>query len=159
MKRYPPQIRAEAKSMLVCEGKSAKEIAELYDHEPCVQTILNWAAHKNKEGKNWYDIRDEYEHNKYEALSPKGLAFKILNKINMLLNTDNSKFGVKDADAIAKLRVSLEKLTDKKYQIPMMYEVLTLFVKFLKQHYPEVVNGNFLNAVRHFKNSLKEVLD
>lgn len=155
---YSPEVRAEVKKMFVLEGRSAKYISGYFKGKPSLQTIMNWANDKNKEGKNWFDEREEYELQRYEQISPKGLANKILQKINFLLNKDDSNFSVKDADALAKLRVALERITDRKYQIPMMYEMLTDLTTFLREHYPKLANQELVNAIRHFKNTLKERL-
>lgn len=156
--RYSPEVRAEIKKLFVIEGKSPITIAVIYKEHPTMQSISNWAKVKNREGKTWYDEREDYELYYYETLSPKNLASKIMGKIDSVLSKPDAEFNVKDADALSKLRVSLEKITDRRYQIPMMYELLKDLTAFLREHYPELVDEPFINAVRHFKNTLKERL-
>jgi hypothetical protein len=154
MKPFSPDTIAKIKALYVNEGKSALDISKKCHGQPSSQTISGWVKKYD-----WNKLRDEYLNEKYEELSPQNIAQKILQKIHHLLNQDVKKFTTKDADALAKLRVSMEKLTDKKYQIPMMYEVLTQFIEFLTGNYPQYVNDEFLNVVRHFKNELKSNLE
>lgn len=156
--RYSPAIRAEIKKLFVNDGKSPITISNIYKGNPTMQSISNWANAINKEGKNWKDEREDYEQYYYEQLSPKNLASKIMMKIDSFLSKSNEDFNVKDADALSKLRVSLEKITDKRYQIPMMYQLLQDEIVFLREHYPELSEEPLINAIRHFKNTLKERL-
>ncbi len=155
---YSPDTKAEVKKMFVIEGKGFDNIANHFSNKPTKQTIANWAKKKNSNGSNWFKERDDYTQSQYESLSPKRMATKILKKIHVILDKPDEDFNVKEADALAKLRVALEKITDKRYQIPMMFELLTDLIKFLRKHYPELANEKFINAIRHFKNELKERL-
>jgi hypothetical protein len=158
-KPIDPDIRIECKRMFVLEGKTSKAISEYFDGIPTHQCITRWSHMKNRDGLTWIDERAQYQIDKFEMISPAGLASKILRKINKFMNKSDEDFNVKDADALSKLRVSLEKITDKKYQIPIMFQVLTDLVLFLKKHYPDLNQKVYINAIRHFKNTLSERLN
>lgn len=158
---YPPELMARAKVMFVQEGKSALEIAKLLEG-PSHQTISNWAkkrpavtrSRNAEQCTTWIEEKATFQHNMYANMSPASQAQKILEKINAILGIDGKSFTTKDADALAKLSKLMENITDKKYQVPMMFEILTRLVGFLKTNYATIVNETFLNAVRHFKNDI-----
>lgn len=154
MKPFPPDVKAKIRFLYVDEGKSALDISKKYKGNPSAQTISLWAKQNG-----WNQERTEHTHEEYEKLSPQNLATKILKHIAHILDKKTARFTTKDADALAKLRVAMEKITDKKYQIPMMYELLTNEVDFLNKNYPQFVTEEFLNAIRHFKNELKANLE
>jgi hypothetical protein len=154
VKPFSPDLKAKIRFMYVDEGKSALEISKKFHGNPSAQTIALWAK-KN----GWNNEKNEHEHNEYERLSPQSLANKILQRIAHILNKKVSSFTTRDADALAKLRITMEKITDKKYQIPLMYELLTSLIDFLNMNYPVFITEEFLNAIRHFKNDLKADLE
>jgi transposase len=156
--KYAPQLIAEIKFKFVHEGLSARVISKGYDGKPSIQTIINWSIIINKDGSNWVSERDEFIQKQYEKLSPQSQAGKILERINILLQKPSKSFTTKDADALAKLQKVMEKLIDKNFQLPVMYSMLSDFVVFLKDNYIELLlpELGLLNAVRHFKNNLKD---
>ena len=154
MKPFSPEIKAKIRFLYVDKGLSALEISKKYHGNPSAQTISLWAK-----ANGWNIERTETTQEEYEKLSPQNLANKILQHIAHILDKKKARFTTKDADALAKLRVSMEKITDKKYQIPMMYELLTNEVDFLNKNYPQFITEEFLNAIRHFKNELKSKLE
>jgi transposase len=154
MKPFSPEIKAKIRFLYVDEGKSALAISKKYKGNPSAQTISLWAKING-----WDKERTERTHDEYEKLSPQHLANKILKHIGNILDKKGKSFTTKDADALAKLRVSMEKITDKKYQIPMMYELLTNMIDFLNKNYKQFITDEFLNAIRHFKNELKADLE
>lgn len=164
--RYSAKIKAEIRLLFVQEGKSPAEISRLYDNKPTAQGIINWSKSKPKNGKgqSWIEEREEFEQQMYENLSPQSQADKILKKINVLLSQDNKSFTTKDADALAKLQKVMEKLVDKKFQVPVMFHMLTRLIDFFAKHYSkflkggEITKGEFINAIKHFKNELKDEL-
>lgn len=156
--RYTFKVKNEIHNKFVKDGISAREISRQYEGKPSAQQIMNWAR-KKINGQTWEEERDEYQAHEYETLSPQGQVQKILLRINKLLTEDISRFTTKDADAIAKLQKTMERIVDKKFQIPMMFELLTKLIEFLMKHYAEIVTHDFLNAIRHFKNELRERLE
>ncbi len=159
MSRFSPKQRMEIKLMFVQQGKSALEISKHFGSKPSVQTIINWSKKKNSEGVSWEDEREQFEVEEYESLSPQSQAKKILRKINVVLSKSDRSFTTKDADALSKLQKSMEKLIDKKFQIPTMFKLLTHFLEFLSANYKNLVTAELINATRHFKNVLKEEME
>jgi len=151
-KQYNPHTRVEVRRMFVQECLSAKAIARHFKNRPATNTITNWSQEKDEFGKTWEDERKEYEQQQYELISPKGIAAKILTQIGAILNKHD--FNTKDADSLAKLQASLQKLTDPSYQIPIMYSMLTDFLNFLKASYPGMVNQDIIDVFREFKSHL-----
>jgi len=154
--RYGPKVKAEIHKEFV-EGKPATVISKEFRNKPTAQQILNWAHAKDREtGKNWFDEKRDYELEQYEGLSPQTQAQKILKKIDRLISKSDKSFTTKDADALSKLQKLMEKLIDKKFQLPTMYHLLTRFMEFISLHYKKLLTKELINAIRHFKNSLKE---
>ncbi len=87
-KPYPATIINEIKRLFVQEGKSPREIEKIYDGTPTHQTIENWAKKKNRDGKTWYELRDDWRDDQYMAISPKALAAKILTQVNAEMSSE-----------------------------------------------------------------------
>ena len=155
---YTPEQRAKIKFMFINKAMSALEISKEFNGKPSPQCILNWSRLVNSEGKTWELEREEYEQHQYEKLSPQSQAEKILLRIELMLNKPLKGFTTKDADALSKLQKVMEKLSDKKFQVPTMYYVLTRFGEFLAVNYKDLLKpeSGLTNAIRHFKNVLKE---
>lgn len=159
MKRYDFKTKNEIHNKFVKEGISVRELSRQYNGNPSAQCIIYWSRQRVEGKPTWEEERDEYQANEYEKLSPQNQVQKILMRINKILSQDVSTFTTKDADALAKLQKMMERIVDKKFQIPMMFELLTKEIEFLMRHYSELVTTDFLNAIRHFKNELKEKLE
>lgn len=144
--RYKAETVARAKQMYIVEGMSAKEISKHFHSQPTHQTISNWVG-KYK----WNEERADYEAALYENLAPQQTAQKILNKINALVSKDDRSFTTKDADSLMKLQKSLTSLIDKKYQIPIMFKLLTEFLNYIQKHYQSLVSDDLVQAARDFK--------
>lgn len=153
MKGYKPETIVECKRMFVQEGLSALEISKHFHKMPTAQTILNWAK---KEG--WEEEKKNFRDSQYEKLSPRGIAEKILEKIDRILQIDSKQFTTKDADSLAKLQAALQRITDRKYQLPMLFQLLTDFIEFLKGNYSHLITPDFVKAIREFKEKLKDTM-
>jgi hypothetical protein len=135
------------------KGYSPRKISDEMGGSPHHQTIRQWAKKPNKKtGKDWYDEREELRQKKYESSSPQAITLKILDKINDLLKVEN--FTPKDADALAKLQSSLNKIVDRKFQIPVMFDMLENLVRFARNRHPKVCDDDFIIMIREFKNDL-----
>ena len=155
---YSPEQRAKIKFMFINKAMSALEISKEFNGKPSPQCILNWSRLINSEGRTWELEREEYEQHQYEKLAPQNLAEKILERINVVLSKSSKRFTTKDADALSKLQKVMEKLVNKKFQTPTMFYVLTRFGEFLSVNYKDLLKPELglTNAIRHFKNVLKE---
>jgi hypothetical protein len=145
------------KRMFIEENMSPKSISEEMGGKPAETTLQNWAKKKDRKGKTWFDYRDKYRADSYEQASPEAMARKILDRINVILS--KTDFTTKDADALAKLQKALEKITDPRYQIPVMFDMLTEFTLFMKSDYDHLLNKEMIMAIRHFKNKLRKRLE
>lgn len=146
----------EAKRLYVKRWYTPEEIHNLLG-EPSIATLYRWASDPDSAGVTWKDLRKEEREQRYEETGPKAIAAKIIARIDEILSKET--FDNKDADALAKLQSHLEKVTDARYQIPVMYDVLTDLLIFLKDHYQEQLTPALLSAVRRFKNELRERLE
>lgn len=157
-KRYDAHTYNEAKRLFVEEEKSPREISLAFSGRPSWQTVQKWTHDLDSEGRDWKELREEFRNTNYENISPQQQAKKILEKINEILHNED-KWDVKHADALSKLQKTFEKIVDVKYQIPVMFQLLTDLLKYLKKYYPEFVTEDFLSAIRDFKNYLRGRID
>lgn len=155
-KHFDKEIRLEARRQFVHEEKGPHEIAKHFKQRPSANTIMKWAKEKDAEGKDWYDERRALEQTEYEKISPSSIASKILAQIHQLL--DEPKFSHVHADAIAKLQKNLEKITDARYQVPVMYQLMTDFVNHTRQNFPKLITKEFAEAVRDFRTEIRKKL-
>jgi len=157
---YGPKVRARAKQLYVQEGKAPREIRRILldegiENVPSWQSISNWALKKDREGKNWKDHREDEKVRQYEMVSPENLARKILQKIYDLLGN----YTEKTPDDLAKLTATMKKIVDPKFQIHIMYSMLTDLVKYTKKYYPDLATERYLEMIRDYKNFLRGRLD
>jgi len=155
---YDLKTKAQIK-LLYIQGSSALNISNQFGGAPSPQTITNWANTPDSDGLSWLDQRNSFAQKEYEKLSPQSQAQKILERINLLLQKSPEKFTTKDADALAKLQKVMEKLVDKRYHLPVMFNLLTDFLNFLKINYPLLITPELINSVRHYKNTFIEDSD
>lgn len=153
MKPFSPELKAKVKHLYVNKGLSALAISEKYKGSPSAQTVNLWVK-KDK----WDNLRADFMNDSYEKFAPQNLVLKIYKKIETLLNKPDAEFTVKDADALAKLKSSMEKLVGKKFQIDMMFATLKEMLLFFERYYRSLTTEELLNAVTHFKNSKLETL-
>lgn len=154
MKKYNTTAKNKAKKMYVQEGKSALDISQHFHNQPTAQTIINWVK-KEK----WDSLREDHATSEYEKSSPKNMAAKIIQKMETIVSIDPSQFTPQHADALAKLQSSLAKISDVKYQLPMILQTLTDLIVYIREHYPKVITPEFLRAVKNFKDLLKKKLE
>jgi hypothetical protein len=150
--KFSATVYNEAKRLFIEEELSLHQISARFNGHPSAPAIHKWSKIPDNDGKTWKDYKLAYRDELYNMVSPQAIAVKILDNIQKLLNNEN--FGTKDADALAKLQKSMQKITDPKYQIPVMYSMLTDQMKFFQKHYPQIVNKDLVDAIRHFKNEL-----
>ena len=153
---YDVKTKMEIKKRVV-EGEAFKVIAKDYNNKPTPQQISNWANKKDpKTGLTWLDEAYEYETDQYESLSGKNQANKIMKKIDRIISKSDKSFTTKDADALAKLQRLMERVIDRKFQLPTMLYFAKRRLEFLKAHYKELVSEELINAERHFSKEMQE---
>jgi len=148
---YGPDIRAEARRLIVWHGYTADEASEhLGDDGPAASTIDNWARTQvNEEGETWYEQRESVAEERVTATRPEQMARDVLAKIQELLTQPG--FDANRADQLSKLSKHLRHFVDPRYHVSMTFQVLTRFLAFLKEHYPEATGPELVRAVRDFK--------
>lgn len=146
---------AEAKRLLVFEGKTPREVSEELGGSPSASTVWRWAKHVDADGKSWLDLQREHRDEQYRANSPARIAADVQDLIEQL-RADRGLDPVKKADALAKLTASLTKLTRPEHQLPAMYHMLEELVKHVRRHYPALFSKELLEMVRDFKNVLRQ---
>ncbi len=158
LQTYPASTRNEAKHLFVEKEMTFKAICAYFGGKPAHQTISNWSHAKDKQQKTWFDYREERSEQRYLQMSPQNMASKILEKIWLLMNdstVDVSKLG----DALSKYQKSLDKLTNIEYQIPVMYHMLQDYVLYCKSNHTDLVDEDFLESVRAYKNHIRARLE
>lgn len=163
MKRYTHEIKNEARHFFIKDEWSAKRISDYFNGSPTVQTVINWAACKDKKsGLNWYEEREQFTSSEYEKMSPNSLAEKLYKIIENLAEADPKAWTNEDSDSLIKLTRAVETLVDVKDKLPVAFEVLTDYIQFTKENYPKLyareLKNELINSIRHFKNELKKRL-
>ncbi len=157
-KVFDDQLYNRVKRMYVEEGLGGETISRELDGQVSMNTVRNWARKKDPDtGKSWRDLRREIRDQNYEKVSPQAMANRILSRIHEILN--KTGFTNSDADALWKLQKNLERLTDKRFQIPVMFQFLEDQVKFMRKNYGHLMTEEYLTAIRHFKNELRVRLE
>jgi hypothetical protein len=166
---YDSSLWAEIKFLFVDKGFSAVQISKQYGGKPTYQAVQNRAKKKDPAtGFSWMDERGQREKDKYLKLSPQSQASQLMDAVDsiIVMLTNKLKRGSTDAkeistvaDSLAKVNKTLEKIVDKKFQVPMLYEFLETFVNFLLLHYKTIITPEFINAVKHFKNETRKKLE
>jgi len=152
------ELYNRVKRMYVEEGLGGETITAELQGAITKNTVRNWARKVDPvTGKSWKDLRREVRDRNYEKVSPAAMANRILNRIHEILYKQG--FTNSDADALAKLQRSLERLTDKRFQIPVMFQFLEDQVKFMRKNYGHLMTEEYLTAIRHFKNELRARLE
>jgi hypothetical protein len=151
-KRYPPDIIATAKQLLIYEGWSPRKVADfLGDQGPHWQTIQNWADETGAStGKNWYDLRDEYLDSVVNQISPKQIEQLYMQRIYEMLS--DPQFSTKHSDSLRKLQKDFRQITDPGNQIPVVYAMLTELIGYLKKYHAALLGDKLLDAIQDFKN-------
>jgi len=166
---YDSNVRAEAKYLFLDKELNPRPISRHFGGKPRWQTIQVWANEVDKAtGLNWYQEREKRAKDKYLKLSPQSQAQGLMDALNHIIGMITSKIskGQTDAkelstmtDSLAKVNKTLEKIVDKKFQVPMLYEFIEKFISFLNLHYKEFITPEFINAVKHFKNETRKHLE
>jgi hypothetical protein len=155
---YGPDIRAEARRLVVWHGYTAEEASEHFEGAPAASTIDNWARTQvNEEGETWYEQRESVAEERVTATRPEQMARDVLAKIQELLQQPG--FDANRADQLAKLSKHLRHFVDPRYHVSMTFQVLTTFLAFLKEHYPEATGPELVRAVRDFKAREREKIE
>lgn len=156
-KRYPPSVIAKCKSLMVYEGWSCEKVSEFYDGKPSAGTVSNWASEIDPETeKNWYDERDDFIDQQMNQVSPQMIEAKYMQRIWEVLN--KPEFSTADSDSLRKLQKDFREMTDPNRQIPVLYGFLEELIDYLNKYHGEIVNKEFLEAIREYKNHQRSKL-
>jgi len=159
MKTFPHEVINQAKKLFVEDNKGPKEISDRLGGNPHFNTIRAWSKKPDPDtGKTWEDERREYRKQKYAAASPANMAVKLYARINEILDSEDMDV-VKMSDALSKLQKTLEKVTDPKNQVAVMFDMLTDMMLFFNNRHRHLVNDEFCEAIREFKNVLLQRLN
>ncbi len=150
---YPPAVRAEAQRLIVEQGWSVQRVSDNFGGYPSRQCIHNWAARRDADGNNWYDLRTKLVEDLVSSTTPEKLMTRILEKINSIL--EDPSFDTKKADQLSKLTKVFREIVDTRYHVQVMYQVMTDFVTFARKHYPDALTRELLEVVRDFKNEVR----
>ncbi len=160
-KTYSAKTWNIIKKLFVEEGHTAADISRMRDNYPTHQAISARAKRKNpKTGMSWHDERQERIEAHYNSIAPQKQVTLALSKITQLLSKKN--LTTKDFDALSKVHKFLKDLTDWKYHVPMIYQVLSSYTEYVREHYPNLfteTDGTFEVSLLHFKNHLRQQLE
>lgn len=146
----------EAKRLFIEEQLGPKKISELMGGVVHRNTVQNWSKKKDKSGKTWFDYREERRMQKYERLTPRRRADKILEQIDYYLNLDPVEFNNEKAwDALSKLNKQFKDITDESFYFPYLLEMLTDLSTFLQKSHPDLATPDLMRAILDFKNIKK----
>jgi len=154
--QYSADDQAEARRLWIEEGQGPTAISRALGGKPRAQTILNWANRPDADGRTWDDHKADRLDTLIAATSPETLALNLMRQVQQI--AAQPSLDPKQADALSKYVSSLRKLTDPVYQVGMTYQVLTGFLGFLRQHYPDLVSDPLIGAFRDFKNDARRRL-
>ena len=153
---YKLETRLDARRLWIEEGIGATEISRQMGGKPTAQTVLNWSNETDKDGLTWEDHRETHVEMMISASSPQQMATRLMARMEKLLAGDISN--PKAADDLAKYASVFRKLTDPAYQISMTYQVLTDWITFCKDEYPDLITEDMIAATRDFKASARRRL-
>lgn len=159
MKKYTDEFIEKCRFSFVEKGKSLSDISFENGGNPKPTTLLIWALKKNKSGRDWFDEREIKDTILYDRISPKEISKKIYLKMAIIIGKDDEQFSATDAKILTELQKSLEKITDLKYHLAAIYQVLTDLMKFIKTEYPKTLTPNLIEAIKSYKNLIKEELE
>jgi uncharacterized protein Usg len=153
---YSSHVRAEAKRLFVNQDYTFAQIERaLAPDGPVAQTINNWAQQADGNGKTWHDLRDERRERLFRETSPEQMAAKLMQRMDTALD----KPGTKGADELAKYAAVFQDIVDPRYQLSMVFQVLTDFVQFCQDEHPDLIaEGDLTDAARRFKDRERERL-
>lgn len=159
-RRYDSKLKAEVKMLYIDRELSPRQISEMFKGRPTAQVIDQWASRKDPNtSMSWKDEKGNLLNDNYARLSPQAQAKKIMRILDAIVDKQipgDYKGLSQLADALAKVNKSLEKVVDKDFQIPMLFEFLSKLVGFLNLHYKEILTPQLSNALKHFKNDLRK---
>ncbi len=154
---YPTDTVVEAKRLFIQQGRTPAEIAALLGEDgPVAQTVSNWASAEDADGQTWYDLRAARAERLYQDTSPQSIARKLMEQIAAILHAP--VFDTKKADALSKLTTVLRRITDARYQLSALYQALSDFALYLKEHHPDLLTPELIGALRGYKNELRRRL-
>lgn len=151
---YPPDIKAEAKRLIVIEQLTPAKAAERIP--PAESTIAMWARQEDADGKDWYQLRKERAERLYKNTSPQSMARKLLERIDKLL--DEGSLSPSEADALSKYTKVMRSIAEPKYQVSVMYQFLEELITFLKTSHPDLFTPDMADALRDFRTQLRDRL-
>lgn len=148
---YGPDVRAEAKRLVVWHGYTPAQAAQHFDGSPAASTIDNWArtAEDPETGRNWYEERKATRQERFDVTRPENMARMTIKKIHEVLQQPGWDDG--RGDQLAKLSKHLRHFVDPRHQVSMTLQVLTRFLQFVQEEYPEAARPELVRAVRDFK--------
>jgi hypothetical protein len=147
---YPASVKAETKRLVVRQGYTPGQASAHFEGQPAESTIDRWArTQTNEKGETWYQERDRLAEERYRVASPQHQASVILQKIQEVLSRPG--FDANRADQLSKLRGFLRDFVDSDYHLAMTFQALHAFTAHLREHYPEVLEGDYVRALRDFK--------
>lgn len=156
-KSYGPIIYNRCKKQFVEENESPEIIAEDLKGKPSVATIRKWAKTKDRSGKDWYNYRENFKEQQYDAISPERLEKKLMDRIYTIASDE--KLDSKGGDLLSKILKALKEVTDPSYQVHVMFAMLKEFIDHLKKYYPDLVTKELLESIRSYKDYKRSKLE
>lgn len=156
---YGDDTISEARRLIVWHGYTPHQASTHFDGSPAASTIDNWARskkHADEDGLTWYEQREDTMRERVHQTSPEHMARLTIGKIHEVLSTPG--WDAHKADQISKLSKHLRHFVNPQYHVSMTLQMLTRFLQFTQEHYPEAASSELVRAVRDFKSQEKSKL-
>lgn len=155
---YPLSTIAECRRLFVEDGLTPTQIAAVMGGKPSRAAVSGWSNEPDEAGKTWHDLRAAFlGATDFHEMTPRALARKLLEQISTIL--ERGEIDSKAGNTLIQLHRVLQDLSGPAFMVPAMYEVLTDFVLYLRQHGPATLTPEFLELLRGFKDGLRARLD
>ena len=157
---YSDDVRAEARRLIVWHGYTPDQASAHFDGSPAASTLDNWARsekYADEDGDTWYEQREATTRERIHETSPEEMARRTLSKLHELMMQPG--WDSKRGDQLSKLSKHLRHFVDPRYHVSMTLQVLTRFLHFAQEEYPEAATPELVRAVRDFKSQERSKLN
>jgi hypothetical protein len=149
---YDDDIVTEARRLVVWHGYTPAQASAHFDGRPAASTVDSWARserHADEDERTWYEQREDTMRERVHQTSPQEMARLTIGKIHEVLTQPG--WDANKGDQIAKLSKHLRHFVEPRYHVAMTLRVLTRFLQFVQEEYPEAAGPELVRAVRDFK--------
>ena len=149
---YSDSTKLEARRLFVEDEMNPRAISKHMGGSPVAGTIYNWAEQGEPGGQPWAELRQEYQAEQYEDLSPVGFARSLMDRMRQSLEKG-------DADSLSKYHKAFRELVDPRYRYGITMEVVTRFLEHIRDEQPDAfAEIDLAELARSFRDQEKKRL-